>query len=109
MHNLLPSLGAINGARSWFPMALIDGEARHFGSCDVEVDGKRFEPRTEVRGDLARAYLYMADAYADYDIIDGESRAMMQKWHQADPPSSWERERSGLIQKIQGNDNPWIK
>jgi deoxyribonuclease-1 len=108
MHNLMPSLGAINGARSWYPVALIDGEERRFGSCDVEVKDERFEPRPAARGELARAYLYMADAYPEYGILDGETRPMMQKWHEADPPNSWERERNGQIQKLQGNLNPWI-
>jgi deoxyribonuclease-1 len=108
MHNLQPSLGAINQARSWYPMALIDGEERAFGSCDVEVDTERFEPRPAVRGEIARAYLYMHGAYPDYAILDGETLPLMQKWHQADPADDWERKRNGLIEQLQGNANPWI-
>jgi len=58
--NLVPSIGAINGRRSNYRYAEIEGEKREFGTCDVEISNKRFEPRDSVKGDVARTYRYMA-------------------------------------------------
>jgi deoxyribonuclease-1 len=41
-------------------MAMIAGEQRPFGACDVEIAERKIEPRPEIRGDIARIYLYMA-------------------------------------------------
>jgi hypothetical protein len=40
-------------------MAMIEGEQRPFGACDVGVAERKIEPRPEIRSDIARIYLYM--------------------------------------------------
>jgi deoxyribonuclease-1 len=50
----------VNGLRSDYSMAMIEGEQRPFGACDVEIAERKIEPRPEIRGDIARIYLYMA-------------------------------------------------
>lgn len=107
MHNLHPSLGQVNALREDFDLAEIEGEA-HVGGCDFEVDPRtrRAEPRPEARGELARAYLYMHVTYR-LPLTDDE-RARFLAWHEADPPTEWERTRAERILALQGNDNPFV-
>jgi endonuclease I len=65
MYNLVPAIGEINGLRSNYSFAMISGENREFGTCDMEIENPKAEPRPEVRGDIARIYFYMNWAYGD--------------------------------------------
>ncbi|MFP6685170.1 MAG: endonuclease [Polyangiaceae bacterium] len=109
MHNLLPSIGRLNQARGHRAMGLITGERRPHGTCDFELDGPMVEPRPAVRGDIARAYLYMHDAYPGLGILTEATRPMWSRWHAKDPPSAWEKKRNELISAEQGNRNPYIQ
>jgi deoxyribonuclease-1 len=62
-----------------------------------------------VRGDIARAYLYMNHAYPGLGIITKQTRPMWLRWHAADPPDAWEKERNQRIREVQGNGNPYIR
>jgi deoxyribonuclease I len=53
----------VNGLRSNYSMAMIEGEQRQFGACDAEIAERKIEPRPEIRGDIARIYLYMGSHY----------------------------------------------
>jgi deoxyribonuclease I len=44
----------VNGLHSHDSMAMIKGEQRQFGACDVEIAERKIEPRPEIRGDIAR-------------------------------------------------------
>ena len=57
MYYLNPAIGEVNGRRSNYSMAIIKGEKREFGKCDVEIKNKKVEPREEIRGEIARTYL----------------------------------------------------
>lgn len=107
MHNLFPSLGQVNALREDFELTEIEGEA-HLGGCDFELDvrARTAEPRPAVRGELARAYLYM---HATYGVpLSDEARARFVRWHRADPPTVFERERNRRIAALQGNENPFV-
>ncbi len=93
-----------------------------------------FEPRDEVKGDVARMLFYMAVRYEgdDGDYIDLEITSdfdsiediadhiknsklpyyadldVLLKWHLDDPVSEWELERNETIYQYQGNRNPFI-
>ena len=45
MFNLYPAIGEVNGRRSNYSMAVIEGEKREFGKCDVEIKRRKVEPR----------------------------------------------------------------
>lgn len=109
LHNLQPAIGEVNGDRSNYRMSMIPGEARRYGTCDVEIDDKRIEPRPDIRGDIARTYLYMAKAYPGIEIMTAKERTMFLAWSRMDPVDDWERKRNALIAKVQGNLNPYIK
>lgn len=86
-----------------------------------------FEPRDEVKGDVARMIFYMAVRYEgeDGDLVDLEvindaleDRSSklpfygdlddLLRWHLEDPVSEWEIQRNQTIYQYQGNRNPFI-
>jgi deoxyribonuclease-1 len=109
MFNLVPAVGEINGLRSNYSYAIIPGEKRRFGDCDMEIEGRKAEPPKNVRGNIARIYKYMDWAYPGRGVISKKNRKLFQAWDQQDPVDDWERERARRIQALQGNTNPFIK
>jgi deoxyribonuclease-1 len=107
LHNLVPVVSEIAQARKGLPFGEVDGEPREFGTCDFEVGEKTVEPAESIRGDIARVYLYMAHAY-EMPLEESEE-AMFEKWHKADPPSDWERERNLRIKEVQKVGNKFIE
>ena len=91
-----------------------------------------FEPRDEVKGDLARALFYLVVRYdgdicnacnLDLELVVGESTSLSNtydkigklgdlasliKWHYEDPVSEAEMARNEIVYGIQGNRNPFI-
>lgn len=108
LHNLWPTIGAINERRSNYAFGLIEGERRAFGRCDFEVDSKArlVEPRPAVRGDVARISLYMADSYGIH--LNDAQRRLFESWNREDPPDTEERHRHEIILRLQGRRNPWM-
>ena len=53
--NLFPSR-EVNGDRSNYSMAVLPGESREYGDCDVEIQSRKIEPRPSIRGEIARVY-----------------------------------------------------
>ena len=105
MFNLYPAIGEINGRRSNYSMAIIEGEKREFGSCDVEIKRRKVEPREEIRGEIARTYMYMDSVYPGRGIISRKNWKLFDAWNNSDPVDDWECERAKRIEKIQGNRN----
>lgn len=108
LYNLQPTIGEVNGDRMHYEMAIISGEAREYGKCDVEIDDQRVEPAERVRGDVARTYLYMAWAYPKKVKLEDKERAMFLAWSKSDPVDAWELERAKMIEEVQGNTNPFV-
>jgi deoxyribonuclease-1 len=120
MHNLFPVVGEVNALRADLPMGILDSPERAagrppaldtftFGACRSTVERGVFLPRAEVRGDLARASLYMDRAYPARRLLDDAHRALFERWSAEDPLDEWERERGRLIAERQGNENPFIR
>ena len=109
MYNLVPAVGELNGLRSNFSFGMIPGEKREFGNCDMEIENRKTEPPPEKRGDIARTYAYMEWAYPGCGIISGKNRKLFQAWDKEDPVDRWECERCKRIEKIQGNEDPFVK
>lgn len=109
MHNLVPAIGEINGLRSNYSFAMIPGEPRAFGVCDMEIENRKAEPRPEVRGDIARTYFYMDKVYPGRGVISSSSRKMFEAWDSLDPVDAWECERNRRIKAIQGNGNEFVE
>lgn len=90
------------------------------------IEGVCFEPRDEVKGDIARALLYMEARYnsTDLDLTLSETiptetskdtgkgslgrLSTLLKWHYQDPVSDEEILRNEVVYKYQKNRNPYI-
>ena len=108
MHNLRPAIGDINIRRQDYSFAEIPGEKREFGQCDMEISSETdtAEPAPEIRGIIARTYLYMNDAYQLH--LGPEEIELFLAWHRKYPPTPMELERDAIIRNLQGNSNPYI-
>jgi deoxyribonuclease-1 len=109
--NLSPEIGELNADRNNFRFGEVAGEAREYGACDFEIDRARdtAEAAPSVRGDIARAYLYMHATYGQAALpLAPADLERFEAWHQADPPSLWERVRNERIVAIQGVENAWV-
>lgn len=109
MYNLVPAIGQVNALRSNYSYSMIPGEKREFGPCDIEIEDRKAEPRPEIRGDIARIYFYMDNAYPGRGIISRKNRKLFQAWAKEDPIDNWERERAKRIEAIQGNHNKFVE
>ena len=91
-----------------YSMAMIDGEARRFGRCDLESEDRNLEPRPDTRGDIARTYVYMGAAYPGRGIISENNRKLCEACDREDPVDAWERERVRRLARLQGHPNPFV-
>ena len=109
MYNLYPVIGEVNEKRSNFGMAIIEGETREFGECDIEIKDRIVEPKEDIRGEIARTYMYMDLAYPGRGIISEKNRDLFESWDKSDPVDQWECERAKMIEQMQGNENKMVK
>jgi len=109
MHNMFPARKDLNKRRGSMGFGLVSGERWVEPGCDMEIDNRarRVEPRPAVRGDIARAMLYMADRY-DLKLYR-KQRELLQRWERSDPPDAAEIERNRRVKSAQGWGNPWIE
>jgi deoxyribonuclease I len=111
LHNLVPEIGELNADRTNYGFGEVEGERRQYGACDFEIDrrSRTAEPTASVRGDIARAYLYMHEIYGPIALpLAPAELARLQAWHRSDPPTAWEHLRNTRIGAIQGVTNPWL-
>ena len=114
-HNLFPALLFINTARKDKFFAEGHGKVL-FGKCKSSIDkgdyGKMY-PRNEIKGVIARAYLYMMDISSvlkerTFSEMGDGFEMMLKGWNDSYPPDVVECKREKLIYEIQGNHNPFI-
>ena len=101
MMNLVPAVGELNGDRSNYRYGANEPKVGQYGRCNFEVDfeANRAYVRPEIRGDIARVYLYMSQKY-NINLSKQETQ-MMEAWNKLDPMDDWEREKIKLVQKYQ--------
>ena len=109
LYNLVPAVGEINGLRSNYSFAMISGEKRAFGNCDMEIEGRKAEPPPDKRENIARTYFYMDWAYPGRGILSKKNRKLFKAWDKGDPVDKWECERGRRIEGIKRNENPFVK
>lgn len=123
-HHLRPTLISINSTRGNKDFAEVpNGKTDGFGN---RWDSNFFEPRDEVKGDVARIMFYMV---TKYNHIDGVNLTLTNnvptprddygngkfghldtliKWHYQDPVSPFEMNRNNVVYSYQNNRNPYI-
>ena len=123
-HNLKPidaSMNTIRGEKDFEN----GGDIVFNGAIETDCfdTNSTFEPRDEVKGDIARIILYMDVRYeggADEPnlvSVDGLTTypnpqigvlSTLLEWHELDPPDAFEKRRNDVIYEWQGNRNPFI-
>ncbi|GEM_PF-1768207 len=120
LHHIRPTLVPVNGARG--NLDFDEGGTLVSGTTDCYKDGDSFEPRDEVKGDVARMMFYMAVRYEggsgelDLELNDNVNNdgpfvgrlSVLLTWHYNDLPDAFERARNEAIFGIQGNRNPFV-
>lgn len=132
VHALRPSDWNVNSARS----NLFFGDCQDLctsqpaapeAASDTAKDGNRFLPPESVRGDVARAILYMELRYSSANTADNTERleltdcpqpglttqmaylSELLQWHLDDPPDDREVVRNRQVcSRWQGNRNPFV-
>lgn len=108
LHNLVPELPNISRQRLHKRFGAIAVNEIHDKGCHYYIDHKNklIDPSPQVRGMIARTYLYMRTRYPL--LLSPDEFSLYLQWHQKYPVTQWERERNHKIQQYQGNSNPYI-
>ena len=110
LHHLYPTDSVANSTRSNHLFSIVKGKS--VKNCDASRYGsggsseyQAFEPPADHRGNVARALFYFSVRY-NIEIQDVEEK-YLRKWHKADPVDAFERKRNDMVEKFQGNRNPF--
>lgn len=115
LHHIFPTFIGVNGMRGSEPFGEVS-QAVYSTLSGSRLGAEGFEPADVVKGDVARALFYFLVRYNDRKIKDGmdyrdfwvDRVAMFMSWHLQDPPDAAERRRNDLIDRYQGNRNPFV-
>mgnify|MGYP001308886062 CR=1 FL=1 len=119
LHNLVPTIGEVNGDRSNFSFTILEEES-NYGECEIEIKHLQrqeqprglAEPPESARGAIARIYLYMMEEYQGEKYkfeLAQEQRDMFNDWNEKYPVTEWECARDRLIAVEQGENNPKVQ
>ena len=120
-HHLRPTDASVNSSRG--NLDFDNGGVYHSEATGCRYDSDSWEPRDEVKGDVARMIFYMAVRYEgdngepDLEVVDevntypapehGKLSALLE-WNELDPPDDFENHRNDVIYSYQNNRNPFI-
>jgi endonuclease I len=121
IHNLKPVDASVNASKSNLDFDW--GGDPHSEATGCKSDADSWEPRDEVKGDVARIVFYMSIRYEgengepDLEVVDevgtypmpqhGKLSALLE-WHKMDPPDQFEKNRNDVIYSWQKNRNPFV-
>lgn len=123
VHNLRACYHTVNTDRS--NLDFDEGGVPHTVAIGCKSDSDSWEPRDEVKGDVARIIFYMAMRYEgengepDLQVVMGVdtspnkepfhgNKDILLSWNKIDPPDAFERRRNEIIYKYQFNRNPFV-
>ena len=120
-HHIRPTDASVNSSRG--NLDFDEGGTPLPEAPGCKRDSDSFEPRDEVKGDVARMIFYMGVRYEggsgepDLEVVDyvntspSPEHGKLQKlldWHLMDPPDAFEINRNEVIYSYQENRNPFI-
>lgn len=116
LHNLFPAqLNNVNTVRSNNPFGEVVNPTSTFmeGTLGQDVNGNTvYEPKEEIKGNVARAIFYMCVAYngtgGAWTLPSFQEQQLLKTWHYQDPPDQYEITRNDYIQSVQNNRNPFV-
>jgi endonuclease I len=102
MHNFQAAISEVNGDRSNYRYSLFTKVFNQYEKCKSAVDFKAciFQPRDEIRGMIARTYLYMSDKYKIN--LSNQEKKLIMAWNKMYAPENLECKRNAHIAKVQG-------
>ena len=122
LHHLRPTDPGVNSSRG--NKDFDNGGTQHPVATGCYYDDDSWEPRDEVKGDVARMIFYMATRYEgedgeiDLEVVDAVNTApapmhgklsTLLEWNMFDPPDDFEENRNDVIyEDYQGNRNPFV-
>ncbi|BCG25619.1 DNA-specific endonuclease I [Pseudomonas tohonis] len=108
LHNLVPSIGEVNGDRSNYGFGWLPQKPRQYGACQMVVDFKarKAMPRQQVRGMIARTYFYMSERYGLR--LSRQDRQLYTAWNKQYPVEAWERNRNQRVACAMGHGNHFV-
>ena len=109
LYNLYPAVGAVNALRQNYNFQMLPGEESDFGSCEMKIADRKAEPPARARGQIARTYKYMNEAYGPRYRMSRQQRQLMDAWDKMYPVDQWECTRAKRIETLQGNRNPFVE
>ena len=101
LFNLIPVVSAISKKHEGKPFGDIKKPKKLVGK--VKIDDNYIEPPDEVKGDIARVYLYMDQRYSLQLTTD--EKEMFLRWHNLDAVDQRECDMAKIIMKVQGSSN----
>ncbi|MBI5622396.1 MAG: endonuclease [Elusimicrobia bacterium] len=117
LHHLMATLEHPNSIRSNFPFGKITNPRPEYSNRGgAKMDRGVFEPPDFTKGRVARAAFYFFARYYNRRIFfkGGDrfwSRGMIEtlmSWNREFPPSQFEKDRNDIVERFQGNRNPFI-
>jgi len=118
LHHLMPAFEHANSERSNYPFGEVDDRDAIYRTNGGAKLGKNsvFEPPDAFKGRVARALLYFYMRYYNRSIFPrGTAESfwnsrieMFLRWNRDFPPTAEEMRRNDLVEKFQGNRNPFI-
>jgi len=121
VHNLKPAAAIVNQNRS--NKDFDNGGIQNPVATGCYATDSSWEPRDEVKGDVARIIFYMATRYEgengeinltvvdhlnNYPLPQHGKLSTLLQWNLQDPPDEFERNRNNVIYSFQHNRNPFI-
>ncbi|MGR1216285.1 endonuclease [Metapseudomonas otitidis] len=108
LHNLVPSIGEVNGDRSNYGFGWLPQAPSQYGACPMVVDFKarKAMPRQQVRGMIARTYFYMSERYGLR--LSKQDRQLYTAWNKQYPVEAWERNRNQRVACVMGHGNHFV-
>ena len=123
-HHIRPTDASVNSTRGHLDFD--NGGTAIYDMGDLagyRINNVSWEPKDEVKGDVARMIFYMAVRYEgnngepDLEVVDyvntypepkhGKLSSLME-WNNADPPDDFEKNRNNVVYSYQQNRNPFI-
>lgn len=117
LHNLFPAqLEDVNIPRSNHPMGYVVNPTHVFGDgmLGTDLNGNTvYEPRDEIKGNIARAMFYMTVCYNGsggftWTLPPDQDQQILKDWHFQDLPDNYEYARNDYVHATQGNRNPFV-
>lgn len=115
IHHLMPTFQHPNGVRGNLPFGEIKGKPDYHNNAGAKRGGGFFEPPDMTKGRAARSLLYFYSRYKNSSFFNRRVARFwnvqietLLRWNRRFPPDAQEMRRNDLVERYQGNRNPFV-